>query len=404
MGFGTIEQLIAKGAPSPITSALQGFQTGAGIMPGLQKQRLANQLLQAQIAKAQRPDIQGAFAQNIAGLMQIAKQRGLTPVQTSQLLDQFQQSQQKKGISLGFGQGGGLTSLNIGGTPGIAGVAGGGTGVGLLSPTAIVPNSGQTSRGTMGATKINPDTGAVTSIPTRATGGFLQQGIVGVQKLKSALNDYTNGMLPYAGGAGHLKFGLDLAKSAMGDKEASQRLTNYYTAKGNRIAIATDAARMMTGKSPAEGEINKWLNSVNPGFWEKPELFKGHMEQFKTQADKWKKISQKGLETGIPVSQLSPQELKSLQAAQQIGQSQPTLGQLFFPDDEHVAALHALKQPQHLINGVPHLKPDQTAGIKAPIPALAPQKATKASTGLIKASDGRSYSREELQRIAQGGG
>lgn len=53
MGFGTIEQLIARGQPSPITSALQGFQTGAQIMPTIKMAQLAPALRQAQTQLAQ---------------------------------------------------------------------------------------------------------------------------------------------------------------------------------------------------------------------------------------------------------------------------------------------------------------------------------------------------------------
>lgn len=53
MGFGVLEQLIAKGRPSPITSALQGFQQGAQMMPGIRTAQLAPALRQAQIKLAQ---------------------------------------------------------------------------------------------------------------------------------------------------------------------------------------------------------------------------------------------------------------------------------------------------------------------------------------------------------------
>jgi hypothetical protein len=53
MGFSAIDQLIAKGTPSPITSALQGFQTGAQMMPAIRMARLAPALRQAQIQLAQ---------------------------------------------------------------------------------------------------------------------------------------------------------------------------------------------------------------------------------------------------------------------------------------------------------------------------------------------------------------
>jgi len=401
MGFGVLEQLIAKGRPSPITSALSGFQTGAGIMPGLQKQRLANQLLQAQIAKAQRPDIQGTFAQNIAGLMQIAKQRGLTPAQTSQLLDQFQLSQQKKGISLGFGQGGGLTSLQIGGTAAPGGVAGAGIpgAGGVLTPTAVIPNTGQTSRGTAGATKINPVTGEVTSIPTRRTGGFLQAGVVGNEKYQDGLRRYQKGMSPYIGENGSIKYGLDTMLSKMPDaalsiypgakqasKEATERLGNYDAAKGSVIGIATDAARMSAGGTPGEKEIQKWSKSINPNYWGGSlDRFNLHIKGLSKLGNSWVKFSKQGLKGGIPVSQLSPEEQTAVRNAQQAQTARSSLGKIFFPDEEHIAHLHAMMQPQHLVNGVPHLKPSQTANMNRVAQAAQPA----AGKVRVQSPDGR---------------
>jgi hypothetical protein len=387
MGFSAIDQLIAKGSPSPITSALQGFQQGAQMMPGLQKQKLGNQLLQAQISKLQRPNpIQGSFAQNIAGILQIAKQRGLNPVQTSQVLDQFQQSQQKKGISMGFGQGGGLSSLQIGGTAG--GVGGGGIpGVGILSPSAIVPNSGQTSRGSMGATKVNPATGEITSIPTRATGGFLQSGVVGNEKFQDGLKTYKKGMLPYIGVNGHANYGLDLALAQSpkeiagipvpGIKAAAKRIGDYRAAKSLRIGLATDAARMAAGGTPGTTEINKWFDAIHPSFFDTQDIFNRQMIGLSKQGNRWAQKSKTGLKTGVSVGQLSPEELQAMQHAEMVSKLQPTLGQTLFPDDEHVAALHALKQPQHLVNGVPHLKPAQTAALKKPQAQVQPKRNIK---------------------------
>lgn len=385
MGFSTIEQLIAKGAPSPISSALQGVSSGIGILGNLQnlrkqqllnqiqqaKAQLAPQLAQAELDKARQDLIQGDFARNVSGILQLAKSRGLSPQQTGQLLDFFGLSKQKAGINLGFGPGGQLTSLQMGGSM----PAGGAQGMtGALAPTAVIPNSGQTSRGgSQGANKVNIDTGNVTSIPTRTTGGFLQQGIIGAEKLKAALDDYTNGVSPYAGSMGHIKFGLDLAKAATGDDEAKQRITNYYTAKGNRIALATDAARMASGTSPSQSEIKEWINALNPGFFEKPEFFKGHMQGFRKMIDTWEERSKKGLETGIPVSQLGPAEIQTLKNQQQIAASTPTLSQIFLPDDRHTATLHALQTPQHLINGVPHLKPEQTKQLRQEQPSITQQ-------------------------------
>lgn len=53
MGFSAINQLIARGTPSPITSALQGFQSGAQMMPGIKMAQLAPALRQAQTQLAQ---------------------------------------------------------------------------------------------------------------------------------------------------------------------------------------------------------------------------------------------------------------------------------------------------------------------------------------------------------------
>lgn len=414
MGFSAIEQLIARGQPSPIQTALgtmgkvQGLQLGA-LAPALR--RAQTQLAQAQAAKAQQPVVQGAFAQNVASLLQIARQRGLTPLQTRQLLDQFQQSQQKKGISLGFGQGGGLTSLNIGGTaggiPGGAGAGIPGAGGGVLSPTAVIPNTGQRSgASTAGATKINPVTGAVTSIPTRRTGGFLQAGVVGNEKYQDGLRRYQKGMTPYVGENGSIKYGLDTMLSKMPDaalslfpgakqasKEATKRLGDYDAAKGSVIGIATDAARMSAGGTPGEKEIQKWSKSINPNFWGgSVDRFNFHIGGLSKLGDSWVKFSKQGLKTGIPVSQLSPQEQAALQNAQQAQAAQSSLGKIFFPDEEHIAHLHAMMQPQHLVNGVPHLKPSQTAGINRVAPVARQAKpATKPATGKVRVQspDGR---------------
>jgi hypothetical protein len=74
MGFGAIEQLIARGQPSPITSALQGFQTGAQIMPSIRMAQLApalrqaqTQLAQAQAAKALQQAQTGFGGQTLTG-------------------------------------------------------------------------------------------------------------------------------------------------------------------------------------------------------------------------------------------------------------------------------------------------------------------------------------------------
>lgn len=86
MGFGTLEQLIAKGRPSPITSALQGFQQGAGIIPGIKMAQLAPQLRQAQIQLALA---QAKKAQAIAAT------GGIKLPPQVQLLNAFQQSAQQ---------------------------------------------------------------------------------------------------------------------------------------------------------------------------------------------------------------------------------------------------------------------------------------------------------------------
>jgi hypothetical protein len=396
MGFGTIEQLIAKGQPSPITSTLQGFQTGAQMMPSIRMAQLAPALRQAQIAQARAAGM-GQFEKEVGGILDLAKQRGLTPEQTRNLLDIFQATKQRGGISLGLGAGGQLTSLQIGGTPGAGGMTTGTSSLpGVLAPTAVVPNTGQTSRGTAGATKINPMTGEVTSIPTRATGGFLQQGIVGNQKYQEGLKSYQKAMTPYIGVNGHLAYGKDLLlsnapKSLLSifpggkeaQQEASKRLGNYDAAKGSAIGIATDAARMSSGKAPTEAEIKKWLDSINPNYWGNIERFSNHIAGMAKLGNTWAGTVQKGLETGIPVGQLSPEEQQALLAAQQTQAQQASLGKIFFPDEEHAAHIHAMMQPQHHINGVPHLKPEQTR-------ALAQQPAQAVTSRIrVQRPDGR---------------
>jgi hypothetical protein len=67
MGFGALEQLIAKGQPSPITSALSGFQQGAQMMPGIKMAQLAPALRQARtqelLAKAAQEQAAARTAQ-----------------------------------------------------------------------------------------------------------------------------------------------------------------------------------------------------------------------------------------------------------------------------------------------------------------------------------------------------
>lgn len=109
MGFGTLEQLIARGRPSPITSALKGFTGMQAAMQNLQKQRLANQIqaAQAQIAPQtaqaalQKQLLANRIQQAQAGVAPQAVQAklaqaqalpGLTKAQTQQALAAAQKS------------------------------------------------------------------------------------------------------------------------------------------------------------------------------------------------------------------------------------------------------------------------------------------------------------------------
>ena len=78
MGFGTLEQLIAKGRPSPITSAISGFTGTAAAMQNLRKQQLANQIQQAAARIAPQTAQAGLQKQLLANRIQQA-QAGVAP-------------------------------------------------------------------------------------------------------------------------------------------------------------------------------------------------------------------------------------------------------------------------------------------------------------------------------------
>ncbi|MHC4634569.1 MAG: hypothetical protein ACYSYU_05060 [Planctomycetota bacterium] len=84
MGFGTLEQLIARGRPSPITSAISGFTGTAAAMQNLRKQQLANQIQQAAAGIAPQS------AQ--AGLLLAQAKPGLAKAQTQLALAQAQKA------------------------------------------------------------------------------------------------------------------------------------------------------------------------------------------------------------------------------------------------------------------------------------------------------------------------
>jgi hypothetical protein len=354
------QQIINKFLPQSLPATIAATKAGTeSTQLQNQKARILMAFLKPEaLAQLHKDKLTGKIAPELYGIAQLGKMMDYTPQQMHGLMNLAGQAlQPKRGISIGTNPAGGISSINIGG-------AGGGISSGLSGvegfDNIVVPNTGQTSRGSAGAVKIDPTTGEMSSIPTRQTQGVLQQASIGFERFKDiVIPMFEKGMKPYVGVAGHGQFTLDLMAARLGNKAAIKRLADYSSAHSIMPMIAADLARMNTGQAPTEQEQRIWEKAINPHIYSTQDMFHAQMEGILKAGGKFTEVNKNRLSpVGIPLGKMASDSMKKIINSSSVG-----LGDLFYPHEAaHIAENLGIEpkaqptqvpqapQPQRLIN------------------------------------------------------
>jgi hypothetical protein len=326
-------------------------------------------LLQAQTKEAQaraRGDLAPAKDTTMFGqilrIKHAVNSGQITPQTGALLADTIVKGKKGGLVNIGISPSGATLSAGGGTSPTVGGALLSG-GVGgkdpLVSPVSVVPNTGQTSRGSQGATKIDANNNVIT-IPTRSTTGFLQQRIAGQQSANKPLGEYAKGVLPYVGILGKGRFLEDLVTSSLfKQKDAIERLKNYGLSTGMIEGLSEELARAQLGAAPTETSINGWKAALNPHLWQTKELFNATVDGAKNILNATSGSAKKDIKQGgISVGKLSNNGIRALHAAAKT----PTIGELLFPHEQalmHASAVSEGKAPIAPVMSTKHLNQSQ---------------------------------------------
>jgi len=395
MGFGTLEQLIAKGRPSPITSALKGFQTGAGIMPGIKMAQLAPALRQAQIQQALAKARQPFAGQHLIGPAGEAfsdiqfKQRFGNDPEKMALLQNAHERKMRMANARTFGM---LPSAERGRWVAQARTMGY-TSNEALSYALRGYNLGDLLRWS----KAGKKPPLQTEIPTVPAPEAIPGAPPGATTANHPAENFSNAHLADANAE------IDRNTSPINANEIKPTYpaqTGVITAQ--QKATAATAGMDYLGQQVKQGLNYGGLFSVvtRPWYWDARSKDPANQEKavkyyaahaLKPELALYRVRIQQGQASARIVRELSPTILGSVKTDLK-----------FLPAE---IQKRIQQRVMDVLNEATAASSRQVTGATPTTftPSRIAQQPAKTAPSLIKASDGRSYSREELRKIAQGG-